>query len=517
MFATEESLDLESNWSAEERAEEFASLSDSDREYLRDASKSSLYILSKAVLGYPDINPRTHMEFCSAITAQEKKRRLWLLPRAHLKSTIKTVAHPIQLVINEPEYTRALISSETATQAQKFLAEITGHWEKNVLLRGLFPELIPARLTGPGSDWSQARATLNRDAVHKEPHWQAIGVGGAVTGAHFSHIICDDLIGLDAYRSGARMAATKAWSDSIEPLLINQHRDFIDWVGTRWAKNDLYEHIMEFYGNDIAVFTRSAIEQGEIIFPELHSWEEYQRLQTKNPALWFAQYENNPISGGAIDIPYDALRSYYLTPDSQECCFDSPDGSTEYRRVAEMDRVMTVDPNSGSLLAPDMAAIICSGLTPKDENFVLDAWSDRVNPDDFVRTILRLARKWRPRVVGIEKAGQQNTQFYFEKLCREEGFSVQVVPLEPKGRDKTERIRYYTQPRVASGRVFLLPSQSVLRQQMKDFPNNLIVDELDAYAYTGELHRQPRPASAQEKGRRFLRRIMHTRNPRTGY
>jgi len=510
--------DLERTWSPEERREELLALADEDKDFLRASGKSSLYILSKGILGYPDITPGAHLEFCDRIVNQKKKRRLWLLPRAHLKSTIKTVADSLRIVLRDPEYVRILIASETATQAQKFLSEIKQHWEKNELLQALYPEMIPPKFSGPGSDWSQARATLNRKSGWKDPHFQAIGVGGAVTGAHYSHIVCDDLIGLDAYRSGARMAEAKEWNDSIEPLLINQNRDFIDWVGTRWSPNDLYSHIMEFYGADIAVYTRSAIENGEIIFPELHSWEEYTRLQTKNPALWFAQYENNPVTGGPVDIPYDALMPYYLTPDSQEAVTTFEDGSEKRQRISDMDRVITVDPNSGSPLAPDMAAIMCHGMTADDETFCLEAWSDRANPHDFVQRILQMARRWKPRVVGIEKAGQQNTLFYFEKLCREEGFHVRVEPLEPKGRNKEDRIRYYMQPVVASGRYFILPSQTTLRQQIKDFPHNLLIDELDAAAYAFELLRKPlREKKDQRQRNRLLRMIMHTRNPRTGY
>ena len=506
-----------SDWSEEERQEELAALSGDELDFLRDAAKSSLYILTKGILGYPDLDPGIHKEFCAKINEEEKKRRLWLMPRAHLKSTIKTIAHPIQLVLTDPEYTRILIPSETATQSYKFLSEIKRHWEKNNLLRALFPELIPERLTGPGSDWSQSRATLRREAVHREAHWEAIGVGGAITGGHFSHIINDDLIGLEAYRSPAKMQMTKDWNDTIEPLLINQHKDYIDWVGTRWAANDLYEHIMEYYGDSLAVYTRSAIEDGEIIFPALHTWEEYERLQTKNPALWFSQYDNNPIRGGPTDLPYDALKPYYLTPDGQEVVIKNDDGTEKRWKVRDLYRVITVDPNSGSPVAPDMAAIGVTAMSPDDETFTLEYWSDRTDPHSFVKKILSLSRHWRPHVVGIEKAGQQNTLFYFEKLCKEENFRVKTEPLEPKGRDKEERIRYYTQPVIASGNLYMLPSQTVLRKQIKDFPNNLLIDELDTLAYAFELLRRPKPASRQTDTGRVLRLVMNSRHPRTGY
>lgn len=504
-------------WSEQERQEELATLTESDKEFLRDAAKSSLYILSKGILGYEDLNPQAHKEFCEQINEVPSKRRLWLMPRAHLKSTIKTIAHPIQLVIQDPEYTRILIASETATQAQKFLAEIKRQWENNALLNDLFPALLPKRRSGTGADWSQARASLNREAAHRESHWTTVGVGGAITGGHFSHIINDDLIGLEAYRSPAKMAETREWNDTIEPFLINQNRDFIDWVGTRWAPNDLYEHIMQFYGGSLAVYTRCAIENGEIIFPELHSWEEYERLQTKNPVLWYAQYENNPVSGGPTDLAYDALLPYFLSPDGQEAVITNQDGSQKRWNTRDLDRIVLVDPNSGSPIAPDMAAIVVLGQSPDEEVFTLETWSDRSNPTALVDKAFDITRRWRPRLVGIEKAGQQNTQHYFEKKCLDESFGVTVVPLEPRGRDKEERIRYLMQPVIASGRLFLLPSQTVLRQQIKDFPNNILVDELDACAYGMEHLIKPRRLEDGRRKNRVLRLIMQTRNLRTGY
>lgn len=517
-----EPLSESKTWSPDERREELQSLTSSDLEFLRDSAKNSLYILAKGILGYPDINPETHMEVCQWLVSQEKKRRLLLMPRAHLKSTISTISDSIRIVLENPEEASVLIASETATQAQKFLSEIKKHWMQNELLKALFPELVPERFTGPGTDWSQGRASLRREvSVSRQSHWETIGVGGAPTGNHYTRIKPDDLIGIEASRSAAEMQRAKDWNNGIEPLLTNQHKDIIDWTGTRWARNDLYEHIMDFYGGDIAVYTRSAIENGQIIFPQLHTWEEYTRLQNKNPALWYAQYENNPLEGGPRDLPIDGIRSYSITPDNQEVVIDLPDGNKKRWHVSDLDRVTTVDPNSGSPVAPDLAAIAVCGLSPDDELFALEMWSDRQSPDGFVDKLYQLSRKWKPRVVGIEKAGQQNTEFYFRKLCKENSYFVHIEPLKPQGRgDKAERVRFLIQPPMASGKIFLLPTQSILRQQMNEFPNSLYWDELDAFAYSMDLLRRPYQKNSEDGLRRrnqVLRLVMQTRNPRTGY
>jgi hypothetical protein len=44
-----------------------------------------------------------------------------------------------------------------------------------------------------------------------------IGVGGAITGFHFTRIKGDDLIGIEAARSPAKMKEAIDWTDNIEP------------------------------------------------------------------------------------------------------------------------------------------------------------------------------------------------------------------------------------------------------------------------------------------------------------
>ncbi len=507
-----------------ELGEEVRAMDTTERDFLRDAAKNDLYILAKGVLGYPDINKDTHGGFCRFFEAPpvgsdgvERLRRLGLMPRGHLKSTIATVADSIRLVLQEPDYTRVLIANETVTLAKKFLFEIKGHWEKNQVLRGLFPELVPTRLAGPGVQWSDERASINRNTAHKEPNWSAIGVGGSSVGAHFTRVKCDDLIGFDAAFSPAAMKYAIAWNGNIESLLVDQHEDMIDWIGTRWSKNDLYFDLMEKYGQAISVYTRQAIEGGEIIFPGKHTWEEYRRLQQNEPAVWHAQYENNPRSTENKDFNDRAVRTFALDGGG-ETVIGNPGQTKEVRwRIDQLDVCLLADPNSGSLSAPDAASVVVVGLSPKDEVFVLSAWSGRVSPSDFVDKIFTTSKRWKPRVVGIEKAGQQNTQHYFERKSREESKSFRVEPLKPKNRDKVVRIRTALQPIISSGRLYLLPSQTTLRGQIADFPDNLLVDELDALAYGPEVWRTPYKVETLERARKNINLILARRNLRTGY
>lgn len=310
------------------------------------------------------------------------------------------------------------------------------------------------------------------------------------------------------------MAQAKAWVDSIEPLLVDQNESIIDFIGTRWSRNDLYAHIMEGYGDGLSVYTRSAIEDGEIIFPALHNWEEYERIQRINPALWAAQYENNPLSVVNGDFPVDGLRHFRFNYEEQSVTLQSG----KRWQLEELDIVLTADPNSGSVVAPDTAAAIVSGLSPEDEVVVLDAWSGRVSPSDFVNKLYQMARRWKPRVAGIEKAGQQNTDHYFQLKAEQENLHIRVTPLQPGTKQsKEDRVRGSLEPLIRSGLLHLLPSQSVLRQQISEFPDCLLWDELDALAMGTRLWRKPVRKEVIEKKQGAIKKLLSLRNPITGY
>lgn len=514
---TESTLEDVTTYSEEEVLEEIQGLNSDQQAFLKKSCQSDLYVLSKGVLRYKDVNPDTHGKFCRFFQNHAKRRRLGLMPRAHLKSTIATIADSLRLGLADPDNARVLIVGETATTARKFLTEIKEHVEKNKLIQHLFPELIPSRFSGPGVVWSQEMARLNRNSVWREPTWQAIGVGGAIVGGHFTRIKCDDLIGFDAARSPAAMAEAIAWVENIEPLLVDQHTDIIDWIGTRWARNDLYSHIIENYLDELAVFTRQAIENGEIIFPQKHSWEEYERIQRISPAVWYAQYCNNPLVSGQSDLDIHAVRSYKFSHDGQSVLFYDDSGKQKKWHLDQLDRVLCADPNSGSLVAEDTAAISLVGLSPDNEVFVLFSWSGRVTPSAFVDNIFDQTKRWRPRVVGLEKAGQQNTEHYFKLKTEQEDVYVQIEPLRPENKDKPTRIRNSLEPIIRSGQLYVLPSQTALREQISAFPNCLVWDELDALAYFTQIARKPMRLESQKERTKVLDLVMARRSKRTGY
>jgi hypothetical protein len=521
------------------------------REALRNRARHDRYFLASGVLGYADVNPYTHGPLCRALEQRDQKRRMFLMHRGSLKTTIATVADCVGDALEDPNECRTLIINEIEQNAVGFLSEIKAHFETGELLRELFPELLPDRFGGPGSRWSSNQACLRRSTSYAQWTWSAVGVGSAVTGRHFTKIKCDDLIGFEARESPAAMRYAIAYAKSLEPLLIDMDEHYIDFVGTRWAINDLYRSMLEAYLDEMLYFAREDIEMvprlpvevlrlagfghagkgrpplsdAEVlakvntlqpIFPRKFSLKKLARLATIDPVLYYAQFKNNPVSDGVKDFNATKLRWFD---------FDSV-GNIVYRDEAgrlqrwtrdQLDVVMTCDPNSGSLTAVDYPAIVVSAQSPKDQVFVLESWSRRVPPDGFVDMIYEMWSRWQPRVLGIEEAGQQSTRHYFNKKARELRVYVFQQTIKPKNRDKSSRIRKALQPIINQGRLFVRHEQTVLRRQVQFHPDLDNDDELDALAYGAELWRSPLSKHDMEEEEDAVQRVLARRSTLTGY
>lgn len=499
----------------EEKLEELRSLDSTTVEHLKLRARKQLYFMAKGVMGYKDVNTRTHGRFCRAMQSVERDRRLFLMPRSHLKSSIGTEADSVRLAVDDPDGARILIVNEILGNSVAFLGTIKAQFEKNEFLRFLFPELILDRFSGPGIQWSTEGATIPRKTTHKEPTWLPLGTGGAATSKHFTRIKADDIIGLEARKSPAVMRAAIEWNRNIEPLLISAREGIVDWIGTRWARNDVYADLIARYGKRLQVFSREAIEAEGIIFPEKFTMEWYQTIMDTTPDIWASQYMNNPLSDFGNDFDVASVQFYKWDNDGN--LVFSADGVQTKWHQSNLDRVITVDPNSGSKTSKDEAAVTVSGLAPDNRAFVLESYGGRPTASELVEITYKLCKKWRPRVVGFEQAGQQNTLEYFKEKMRDEKMYFLVKPLKHMNRDKDDRIRTALEPIISTHRLYIARSMQPLLTQIKNFPDNDLKDRIDSLAYAVEEWRRPMSSEQQKKNTDAVNMMLNRRDPVTGY
>ena len=94
--------------------------------------------MGKAIVGFKDMTPALHRQMGEWISDGEP-RKMGLVPRDHLKTSIWTIADSIRRIACDQNI-RILLGNETATNAQHFLRRIEVVFERNALFQWLFPE-----------------------------------------------------------------------------------------------------------------------------------------------------------------------------------------------------------------------------------------------------------------------------------------------------------------------------------------------------------------------------------------
>ncbi|MGH8621488.1 MAG: hypothetical protein ACRET3_05050, partial [Burkholderiales bacterium] len=109
-----------------------------------------------------------------------------------------TIGKNLQKVCQNPE-NRILIANETATNAERFLSAIKTHAETNKRFRALYSHIIP--LDTRKTRWSQTELQFVRQGYYPEPTLDTIGMTGAMTSRHYTHLGFDDPISAEAAES----------------------------------------------------------------------------------------------------------------------------------------------------------------------------------------------------------------------------------------------------------------------------------------------------------------------------
>lgn len=187
------------------------------------------------LLGYPDINMETHGGIIHALESPSE-RKLIVVPRGCLKSTIASVAYPIWMLLKNPDL-RIMIDSELYSNSKNFLREIKAHLESEPLTN-LFGQFKTDKV------WNEGEITIGqRKKPLKESSITCSGVGAQKTSQHFDLIICDDL-----------SSPTNSHTPESREKVINHYRMYTSLldpggicvvIGTRYHQADIIGWILE--------------------------------------------------------------------------------------------------------------------------------------------------------------------------------------------------------------------------------------------------------------------------------
>lgn len=301
----------------------------------RRRAERSLYVFAKGVLGLTRLTRTLHRSVCAWLTRMPPYRKLLLLPRDHLKTSMAVRALPMHMLIQPAESNlympgrdgatiRVLLAAETATNAQAQLGWIKTRFESSEILRGLWPHRCWDHPLRESRKWSGDALLLPRpkDIDYPEASIETIGVGGAVTGRHYDVMVKDDLTTLEAANSPLVMEAAIEWHEASRALLDDHDRGIEVVIGTRWAVHDVYAHIIDT-DPTVEVMRRAVVEDGVPIFPEMFSLDTIAELQKRLGTLFPLLYMNEASDPSLTDFDRTLVRLYRV--EAGEVVFDEDD------------------------------------------------------------------------------------------------------------------------------------------------------------------------------------------------
>jgi hypothetical protein len=491
-----------------------------------------LYFFSKVVLGYKELVPHYHLPFANKIQSSiPKRRRGYLRPRGHFKSTLVSKSYPLWRLCGggweqgqpDPRNLRFLIVGESDTVAKKNIKDPTWHVENNQLLKVLFPQIIPSdfhKVT-----WKEDEIELQRTQSFDEPSIKAIGVGAKGTGFHYDVIIYDDIIGEIAAKSPAMMQSAMEWFDYAAGYANDPHTVEELIVGTRWkhGKADLYGHIMEELAFTEETGRPSGFEwdvegcyddDGGVRFTPRFDHEILQQILRREKTYKFScQYLNIPCAPEGSQFSEEHIKTFKigLGPDGKRDLIIPSDGTTSVK-LAHLARLSFYDPSAGGKQAGSENAIACVGTAPDNRKFAFKIWSANCGFRGAVEMWFKLNDQfmtWPNMFEGVgahKEVGSIIELRQAEDICRvcEAGGKkikhrhlgpICVTPPGGAG-SKDDRILTFFQADFEDGLIYLFEQDIQTKAQIVSFPHGYLKDRLDALAYA--VHYSKRPPTIDE-------------------
>ncbi len=429
------------------------------------ACEQSLKFLSTEILGYKDWD-LVHDDL-EVFLNRKSKRKLILLPRGHLKSSIVTKAYVIQSILKKPN-SRVLIANQVWDRARDMLYEIKEFLNGKSELNNIYGPFISKR-------WRDDEIVINqRFTALSAPTIGTTGVESEMTGSHFDTIILDDLQGLQNCQTKEQREKVKKFYRTMTALLDPGGELII--LGTRWHYDDIYNEIIETESKYFDIMVRQVVEDGKIIFPkkfnlkfddELKDWVQQEKptmdyiefLRSTLGPEFYSQFMNNPVDADTQLFKKEYFHYYK-------------------RRPEDLFIITTVDPAISYAQRSDYTAIVTCGMDSKRNIYILDTvrghWA---SPSEIIHAILQSIDKWKPLQVGIESNGfQKSLKWWMEELVMKQRKIPPIVELKsPVTKTKDLRLKSL-EPYYRNGMIFHHETMAG-----KDLENELLMMTTDGY------------------------------------
>ena len=493
-----------------------ATWNDEDIALIKQASLGNLFFFLKYIAGYSgpysNLKEDLHMEMCNW-RMEALEIGSWsagFVPRSTYKSSVWTHGAPAWELLRNPDL-RIGIFSCILERSLEFMHTFQRTFDNNDMTLALFPDHCTTKAKTRDGRWNDVIAVMpNRSRNYPEPSMKAHTAGGSTQGIHVDLAVFDDVVG-DSQLNSARGATAEMerisnwFSSSLRTLLISQQTSRVTLAATRYHIDDPYERIMcdarthdgdwseleNFYPLAHAsgrwnVYYRSALADGESIFPESYSVEFLQRLAKDDRWTYITQYVNNPHSVGSLDfVSYELKVAELDWNDDEPLIAIWKAGSMVEFKLDECDIVLGVDPaaserRTSSKTSRYAGAVIAR--TPADDVVILDVFCDFMKASKLFDWLFKLHRKYQGRFRQVRVESQGPFKLLVDLLKTEmkrRGEHFYVLPVPAMG-DKVATIKMTLEPFLKRECLYVIKeSLELVKTEYDIFPSSR-ADLLDA-------------------------------------
>jgi len=441
----------------------------------------------------------------------EKRKKLILLPRGHVKSNIITISYPLWCAVRDQDV-RILIESHKDSDAKKFLRTIKSYI-RNPRFQHFFPEIRAVMERGREKVWNDSAVLLVRGSTATENTFEISSLTSQVTGRHYTGIIPDDLVTVNNIGTNEQRAKTQEMHELSQSLLDPGGWEIV--TGTRYhfadeygrileedADNDQYEKMITPALYDISVIheflsgqrkwrreddfehllypSRYTLSNNDYISPDEIEWKNRKSLvalyKDQGPKTFANQYMMEPFDPATRLMHDGMLKEWDKVPEGSEIVYYRACDLSSPELAVTRDRAYT--------------AILTVAVTPECDIILTDIfWGtydgiEIINEliDGQVRHIGKI-----PKAVTMEKGPYEKSyQPFLFRAMRERQIKVPIRKMSraQHQRAKDEHIEGIV-TWVAAGKVGYVrgcKNIDILKEEMNKYPSFPRKDCLDALA-----------------------------------
>lgn len=435
----------------------------------------------------------THGEVCALFEeavgdclfrGTEQKLYMALMPRGTYKTSI-LMGLVVGAIEKNPNI-RILIVTHKQKVSQRRLKQVKFHLTNNVEWQDKYGYgWKPAFRDDVWSD--SAIVVAKRTAGLIEPTVDVASVGADMTGSHYDLIIPDDLVNRDNVRTLEQRNNVYDFLDSLQAQLDPGGSMIV--TGTRWHVDDAYGRINK--DDDIRIangkqprykkFIRSCWDgPGGLFFPRKQTFQFLEEMRNRPGGARFfaANYENKPVADEdrVFDISQVHVENFELYRINNTNVVKLP--SNEQYPVSVS---MTWDPaGRNPTRKSDYHGVTIVGTDFADNWWTFVAGQYKGQPSDILDRMCTLVGFYRPVKLVVENVGGYGLWIdLLQRELRQRGMSVNIEEDNVGGQSKSTRIQML-EPRIRSGRLYLLPQHKALYEQIENFSsaNELVHEDI---------------------------------------